>query len=302
MQKLKVLLIGNGRDGYEKEFTSLLADHALTRLEVGEDGVLRLHGFKTDIHSHFPSTDVVINLPNQIKSDHYHQLLNEHHIPNFSYKSPFHHLFPQRNAIEEIARNHDIIIPSMQRIHKDDINENSMKNLFHKIILPVRIKAHGAHKNFELVADSYEALQNALFEMKAEAPYVDIVREVKGDKATVFAVPNFRGEDVYVTIPAKISNVETQEIGIPHLGIGGKLRLIQAAKNFFELFPEAHAMRLDVTINKSKTNKEKNKMYLSSLRPISVLKPQPTFREALKLSGSHIKEYYNHLLHQIVNV
>lgn len=283
----KVLLIGNGTHDFERTILDALHPLEVTHLHADHGGLLYKRGMPVELETHIPHIHVAIVLPHHDSHRDISGLLRQHGVPTLSHGFSFHELFFDRDKLNQIIASHGLLAPYHFRVRREDIAPDLLRTLVGKVHLPARIIPYGEEVKCEYFANTFEALHKAIEDLGRDSAVIDVVKAVEGEKISFFALPRLRNHEVYVTLPGVHSG--NGFVLATHVSPERRNKLEKVIRDIYHVFSPTRAVRVDMVGD-----------YVTSCRPISPLRPQPTMLEALKFAGVTTREYYKHLLEELV--
>lgn len=173
-------------------------------------------GIPSDTHKVFSKVDFYIDLTSS-KNEEFHKLSSKLDVrPVFSnnYSSTL-----NRINIKRLLNQLNIYTPRHVLIRDKQNLLNNLKEIWSKFHTPIIIKDANSYFNRKsLITHSFSEALKRSREILDSGSEVIVEEHLHGKYISVAAIPNYRGEDVYIPTPAEIINTDSK-----HRSINGKI-------------------------------------------------------------------------------
>ncbi|MEN9338331.1 MAG: hypothetical protein RI945_56 [Candidatus Parcubacteria bacterium] len=286
-KKKKIAILRGGQADYHRSMKSG-ANILLSLLKLEEecevlDVVIDINekwfekGVPSDPHRVFSKADFYIDFTEYKHAD-YHDLAEKLNVMQV-FKNDFINNLNRVN-VKRIFRQIDINTPRYEVIRDDKNLDSKLKDIWNRFHTPIVIKEVEHHFNEKsLITYSFpEALNKAKYILK-KGGEVLIEEHAEGKYLSIVAIPDYRGEDIYVPTPIEMINLGTQarevngkilkdkylslhdheKKSLVHVDINLKKELKRLATAIHQsLLLDFHTL-IDVVLIEEKNNKESKK-------------------------------------------
>lgn len=175
---------------------------------LDKDNIWFEKGIPSDPHKVFSKVDYYIDLTNNKDAD-YHNLSERLNVKNI-FNSQKIHLFDRIN-VRRILNQINISMPRHIFIRDIKNIEQNLKEIWNKFHTPIVIKESNHHFNKKsILTHSFHEALREVKDILSSNGNVIIEEHCNGKYISVVAIPNYRGEDIYIPTPSEIINLDAK--------------------------------------------------------------------------------------------